>query len=106
MCPPLLINFDDLIRDLDIEILTLYEFVQKIKEYNKSHDKNSFFTPFIKKFLDLSKEEFEKVGNIENNDLFVESFATINTLRKHGLDYPLIDSNLIELYFNTLEEEN
>jgi len=102
---PFLVDFIDLIKNLDIKVLNLYDFAIKIDSYNKINKKLSFFTSLLEDSFNHSKKEFKKFDkNNEKPDLFIQSFKTRKILKQYGLDFPLIDENLIKLYLEKMEE--
>jgi len=97
---PLMVKFADLVRFQNIDIVDLYTFIQKVKAYNATNEKELYITQFMNEMLEFSKEEaieYEKVWlkMAEKKPLL----STFDTTKKLDIEFPLIGDELLGKYF-------
>jgi len=95
-----MVKFADLVRSQNIEIVNLYTFIQKVKAYNATNEKELYITQFMNEMLEFSKEEaieYEKVWlkMAEKKPLL----STFDTTKKLDIEFPLIGDELLGRYF-------
>jgi amino acid adenylation domain-containing protein/thioester reductase-like protein len=97
---PLMVKFIDLVRYQNIEVVDLYTFIKRVKEYNATHQEELYVTQFINEMLEFTQEEaiaFEKeqLKMREKKPLL----RTLNTTKKLDIKFPILDDVLLGRYF-------
>jgi hypothetical protein len=95
-----MVKFIDLVRYQNIEVVDLYTFIERVKEYNATHQEELYVTQFINEMLEFTQEEviaFEKeqLKMREKKSLL----RTLNTTKKLDIEFPLLDDVLLGRYF-------
>ena len=86
-------------KNESLEKVSLFEFIQKLKAYNATHEPLAI-TTFLMKYLEMSEEELSILQETDVKQKVINTEKTLKELKSLGVEFPSIDKTLIKKYFN------
>jgi len=86
-----------------LDYVSLYEFIQRLKQYNVTHDPLAV-TTFFEKYLEADNEILEALQSQEREVKEIETSRTVKDLKAENIVFPTIDKTLVKKYFDASVE--
>ncbi len=96
-----MVKFSDLVRSQGIEIVDLYTFIQRVKDYNISHKEELYITQFMNEILEFTEDEAREYERVWLKMAVRKPLlSTFETRKKLDIEFPFIGGELLKNYFN------
>jgi len=98
---PLMVKFADLVRSQGIEIVDLYTFIQRVKDYNRTHKEELYITQFMNEMLEFTEDEAREYERVWLKMAVRKPLlSTFETAQKLDVEFPFIGGELLGRYFS------
>jgi thioester reductase-like protein len=82
-----------------LDHLSLYEFIQRLKQYNATHEPLAV-TTFFEKYLEAEDAVLEALQSQEREVKEIATARTMKDLKAENIVFPTIDKTLVKKYFD------